>query len=156
MKIILLKEVKNLLPGIDPHSVISAYRQSLANQGLAAGPVQLLVEIQTDIGFRLPALELLKALCSHHSRVFAYEFNWQSPALGGILGACHGMEIGFIFGHYDDSFCGSGKKADLLSRQMQQAWAAFARHGRPSSPAMGEWPEYCEGQQIKSIGSGGK
>jgi carboxylesterase type B len=66
------------------------------------------------------------------------------------------MEIGFIFGHYDESFCGSGEQADLLSRQMQQAWAAFARHGGPSSPAMGEWPAYCEKQQIKSIGSSRK
>jgi para-nitrobenzyl esterase len=151
-----LREVINLLPGMDPRSVINAYRRTLANRGLPDDPVQLLVEIQTDIGFRIPALELLKARCSHHSRVFAYEFNWQSPALGGILGACHGMEIGFIFGHYDDSFCGSGKQADLLSRQMQQVWANFARCGRPSSPAMGEWPQYCEGQQIKLIGSSGK
>jgi para-nitrobenzyl esterase len=57
------------------------------------------------------------------------------------------MEIGFIFGNYDNSFGGSGTAADRLSRQMQQAWASFARSGNPGCPEIGDWPLFCERQQ---------
>ncbi len=33
---------------------------------------------------------------SRPSRTFGYEFAWRSPVTG--LGACHALEIGFVFG----------------------------------------------------------
>jgi carboxylesterase type B len=62
------------------------------------------------------------------------------------------MEIGFIFGHYDDNFGGSGAAAERLSVIMQRAWAAFARSGLPAGPAPDEWPPFCPDQHIKFIG----
>jgi hypothetical protein len=31
------------------------------------------------------------------ARTFAYEFAWRSAAFGGALGACHGVELPFVF-----------------------------------------------------------
>ena len=62
--------------------------------------------------------------------------------MDGVLGACHGLEIGFVFGKYDAMFCGSGPDADKLAQCMQDAWIAFARTGDPCCECIGKWPVY--------------
>jgi para-nitrobenzyl esterase len=52
------------------------------------------------------------------------------------------LEIGFVFGKYNDTFCGSGPDADKLAERMQDAWLAFARTGDPSCASIGKWPVY--------------
>jgi para-nitrobenzyl esterase len=69
-------------------------------------------------------------------------FTWKSPAMGGAMGACHGLEISFVFGNLIDMFSGSGPEAEKLSRCMQDAWLAFARTGDPSCESIGKWPVY--------------
>ena len=73
-------------------------------------------------------------------------FTWKSAAGGGILGACHALEVAFVFGNYGNSFGGSGSEADKLSREMQDAWVSSARTGNPSCESLGEWPKYSEGR----------
>ena len=76
---------------------------------------------------------------------FAYLFEWGSPAMGGWLGACHGLEIAFVFGNQGRgdlaAFTGAGDDADALAATMMDAWLAFARTGDPSTPAL-PWPVY--------------
>jgi para-nitrobenzyl esterase len=65
----------------------------------------------------------------------------------GALGACHALEIPFVFGTLAnpgvDKFAGSGPDADKLSTQMMDAWLAFARTGDPNHDgASVEWPAY--------------
>jgi para-nitrobenzyl esterase len=62
--------------------------------------------------------------------------------MNGLLGACHLAEIGFVFGTYEATFCGTGPAADRLSQNIQGAWTAFARKGDPSSARLGSWPTY--------------
>jgi para-nitrobenzyl esterase len=70
-----------------------------------------------------------------------------------LLGACHALELGFVFGTYDAQFCGKGPDADRLSQHMQDAWLAFARTGKPTCPSLGEWPEYGEQRCTMLLGS---
>jgi para-nitrobenzyl esterase len=107
---------------------------------------------QTDTNFCLPMLQLLEARCRNKEKAYCYLFKWKSPARGGIFGACHGLEIGFVFGHYDANFCGVGPEADRLTKQMQDAWTTFARTGDPSCESLGEWPPYCEKQVTMALG----
>ncbi|HEX7474577.1 MAG TPA: carboxylesterase/lipase family protein [Dehalococcoidales bacterium] len=107
---------------------------------------------QTDTNFRLPNLRLLEARCRNREKAYRYLFNWKSPTRGGIFGACHGLEIGFVFGHFDANFCGVGPAADRLSGQMQDAWTTFARTGDPSCESLGNWPPYCEKQITMTLG----
>ena len=64
-------------------------------------------------------------------RPFAYLFEWESPAFGGILGACHALELPFVFGAVDEPvvqmLSGGGPEAEELSRQMQDAWLALPK-----------------------------
>ena len=63
----------------------------------------------------------------------------------GWLGACHGLEIAFVFGNQGRgelaAFTGSGPEADALAERMMDAWLAFARTGDPSTPAL-PWPRH--------------
>jgi para-nitrobenzyl esterase len=108
----------------------------------------------TDHTFMAPATRLLDAQ-GPHAPTYLYRFDWPSPALGGKLGACHAIEIGFMFGTYNDktaaAFFGKGEAADAVAAAMMDAWIAFARTGNPSSAATGEWPRYESGARAAMI-----
>jgi para-nitrobenzyl esterase len=122
--------------------LVSAYREARNERGETVSPIELLSAINTDLMFRMPVLELVEAQNDNGQLAYNYLFTWKSPVMGGALGACHALEIGFVFGNYDDTFGGSGPEADRLSRCIQEAWAAFARNGDPSCPSIGQWPVY--------------
>jgi len=76
--------------------------------------------------------------------VFAYRFDWDEEKsvfgfdLATVLGAGHGMEIGFIFGNFEgfglDIYGEEGKPfRDELSKSMMSYWAEFAYNGDPGT-----------------------
>jgi len=75
-----------------------------------------------------------------------YQVDWESPARRGALGACHAIEIPFVFGTVgktgNDRMSGTGPDADRLAEQMMDAWISFARTGEPGHDGIGEWPAY--------------
>lgn len=99
----------------------------------------------TDKIFTQPCIRLLEAQGAH-APVYAYRFDWRSKLLGGIMGSCHALELGFLFGSYRErmagAFFGKGPQADALSAAMMGAWSHFARHGTPETSATGGWPLY--------------
>lgn len=126
--------------------VIETYRASREARGLPNTNLDIADAVATASRFRMPGLRLAEAQQAHQARTFVYQFDWESPARGGTLGACHGLEIPFVFGSIgrtgDDRMSGSGPEADHLSSQMMDAWIAFARHGDPSHDGIGQWPGY--------------
>jgi para-nitrobenzyl esterase len=143
----LVARVGKQIGGDAAERLVATYEEVLAERGRArAGDV--FVAIETDRVFRIPALRLVEAQLDHADDVFAYRYDWESPALGGALGACHGVEIAFVFGVLDkpgvDFLSGKGPEADRLSELSMDAWLAFARRGDPSVAALpgGRWPRY--------------
>jgi para-nitrobenzyl esterase len=132
--------------------IIETYRKALVKRGVKPTPQELLSAIHTNAMFRIPALELVEAQRDNGQRAYTYIFDWVSPVMGGVLGACHALEIGFVHGTYNDKFCGSGPEADKLSRCMQDAWVAFARTGDPSCESTGKWPEYGKKRMTMILG----
>jgi para-nitrobenzyl esterase len=87
--------------------------------------------------------------------VFVYRFDWdEEPRVLGadlsvMLGAAHGFEIPFVFGHFDLGREGNqiftpdndpGRKT--LSAQMMSYWAAFAYSGAPGRGRDGRLPAW--------------
>lgn len=103
-----------------------------ANDG--GSPYERYVAMQTLRAFREPTSRLLEAQAKQ-AQVFDYRFDWRSPAAGGAFGACHAIELGFVFGSHNlkgpDNFFGKGDEADAINRCMMQAWTSFARNGTP-------------------------
>jgi para-nitrobenzyl esterase len=132
--------------------LIESYNKSLVKRGVKPTTQELLSAIQTDVMFRMPSLELVEAQRDNLAKAYNYIFDWVSPAAGGMLGACHTLEIGFVWGTYDDKFCGAGPEADKLSQCIQDAWLAFARTGDPSCECLGKWPEYGKKRMTMILG----
>jgi para-nitrobenzyl esterase len=69
-----------------------------------------------------------------------YEFAWSSPAFDGRLGACHGLEIPFVFDTLEPgAVLGpalGGDPPQPLADAVHAAWVAFAATGDPG------WPRY--------------
>ena len=109
-------------------------------------PADAFSAIATDFVFRIPALRMAEAQLEHNPNVWMYLFSWRSRALGGVLGACHAMELPFVFHNVDDPrmalFLGEGPTPSDLADQIQDAWIAFARSGNPSTASLPEWPSY--------------
>jgi para-nitrobenzyl esterase len=108
-------------------------------------PFERFNALMTDKGFAVPAARLAEAQ-SRVAPVFAYRFDWRSNFLGGIMGSCHALDIGFTFGTHNKSlagtFFGTGAVAEALASDMMAAWVAFARTGDPSTARTGPWPRY--------------
>jgi para-nitrobenzyl esterase len=95
------------------------------------------------------------AMRASEPRVFVYRFDWdEEPTLLGadlskMLGASHGFEIPFVFGHFDLGKAGSriftpenlaGREA--LATAMMSYWGEFARTGDPGRGAKGDLPAW--------------
>jgi para-nitrobenzyl esterase len=118
---------------------IAVYRAARAARGAPAGARELWLALQSDRVFRIPAQRLLEAQRPHQPHCFAYLFTWPSPALDGRLGACHALEVPFVFGQLRDpraaQLVGEGPAAQRLAERMMDAWLAFARDADPGWPA---------------------
>ena len=134
------------ITGWDIRAVIEAYRQALTRRGAEAKPKDILNTMQTDRIYRIPPIRMLEAQHKAGVPSYNYLFTWTSPIMDGIFGACHALEIAFVFGTHNlvPAFFGSGPEADALSATIQEAWLAFARTGNPSCDALGTWPVYGE------------
>ncbi|WP_409329852.1 carboxylesterase/lipase family protein [Trujillonella humicola] len=124
--------------GLDPAAALAAHRA--ADPGLPAGEV--LAAVLTDWWVRVPALRLADAHAPGPAATFVYEFAWPSPAFGGALGACHGLEIPFVFDTLDlgrQQMLGGALGEDppqALADTVHRAWVDFAATGDPG------WPRY--------------
>ena len=124
--------------GVDA-AMLEAYRASLPG---AAAPF-VLAAIETDWWCRVPALRLAEAHLDDPAgpgRTWMYEFAWRSP-LGGPMGACHALELPFVFDTLDlgpaqmlGGMLGP-EPPQVLADEMHGAWARFAATGDPGWPA---------------------
>jgi para-nitrobenzyl esterase len=148
----LLQRCQQLIQREDVTELIESYRQARSQRKLAVTPAELFTAIASDMTFRMPAIWLAEAHYRRQQPTFMYLFNWVSPLMNGILGSCHALDLGFVFGILDDNFSGSSEEARALSSKIQDAWASFARHGNPSCESMGKWNLYDERRETMLLG----
>ncbi|MFD8556539.1 carboxylesterase/lipase family protein [Streptosporangium canum] len=106
-------------------------------------PPEVLKLLATDYFFErdIPRLAVRSGGRSH-----VYRFDW-SPA-GSPLGACHCVELPFVFGTLGawreaPMLAGAGRPEQAsLSVAVKHAWAAFAHTGDPDHHGIPGWPEY--------------
>ena len=124
--------------GLPLDAALTTYRAARPE----AGPGDLLAAVQSDRYVRIPALRLADAYTQYPSATLMYEFAWRSPTYHGLLGACHGLDIAFVFDTLDDEqsqlvtgLTGPGAPRHL-AQSMHAAWVGFATNGNP------RWPKY--------------
>lgn len=112
----------------------------LTNEPLYVLTSEYLARNWKAAGADMPAAAMRNA----SGEVYAYRFDWdeQPRVLGAdlsvMIGAAHGVEIPFVFGHFDLGPQGNVMWSDenrpgreQLSAAMMGYWAEFARTGRP-------------------------
>ncbi len=137
-----IERLKASLPSDLVPGLVQSYRESLVRDNPAATPLDIFGSINTDLMFRIPTIKLVEAQRDNGARSYNYLFAYKSPAMGGALGAMHGLDNPFLFGALDSRFSGDGPEQQSLAVKLQDSCAAFAHTGDPSCESIGKWPEY--------------
>jgi para-nitrobenzyl esterase len=117
----------------EPEKLVAAYRapRPPARSG------ELLSAVMTDWMFSIPSVRLAEAHAPHAGGTYLYEFAWPSPVCGGKLGACHGLELGFVFDALDTpGLIGPNGLVEEnppveLARRVHRTWITFVPTGDP-------------------------
>ncbi|MGG5208097.1 carboxylesterase/lipase family protein [Chryseobacterium sp. MIQD13] len=95
-----------------------------------SSPGDVLSAIITDWFYRIPALRVAEK----HEKTYVYEFSWGSPAYNNLLGACHGIELAFVFDNLTNAGFSNmlgNEPPQQLADTVHKAWINFATHGNP-------------------------
>ncbi|WP_446223218.1 carboxylesterase/lipase family protein [Nocardia sp. IBHARD005] len=110
--------------GIDP-----AVAQTYSTQRPDATAAEIFNAVMTDLIFRASTFDLAEANATTAS-THVYEFAWPTDLPG--LGACHVLEIPFVFDTIDDAHTLTGPTPPQpLADEIHAAWVAFATNGTP-------------------------
>ncbi len=143
-----LRDVLPLLyaeaPG--PKRAARELRDALAERGAETDARSAWLAFQSARTFVRPAARLAEAQHAAGGAVRTYVVNWRAAAAPRALGACHAIELPFVFGTgrhpLARGLTGIGFAAPRLTRQIQNAWIQFARTGDPSHQGLPSWPPF--------------
>jgi para-nitrobenzyl esterase len=104
--------------------------------GASAG--DLLAAVITDWFFAVPAIRVAEARAGRGASTWTYRFDYPAPEDNHGLGACHGVEIPFVF----DTLTRADVRPRLgdapsqaVADQVHQVWVDFVTNGDPGWPA---------------------
>lgn len=121
--------------------IVDAYQTAAP----VANPSDILAAVTTDYAYiRNTRREATLQADAGGGPVYAYLFNWRTPAWDGLLQSPHTAEVPFVFGTAPAAaeLVGSGVEIASLTRMMIATWSAFARTGSPGNPTVPFWPQY--------------
>ena len=83
--------------------------------------------------------------------VYMYMFNWKP--VGNTLGACHGMELAFMFNNIalQPEMNGATKEAYALADKMSSAWINFIKTGNPNTKGLPEWKPFNSSEKATMV-----
>lgn len=111
-------------------------------------PHLLLARRLTQLMFEAPSRRLASALVDGSSGAWVYRFDQPTEVMGGLLGACHSLDLAYVFGTVDRvPLTGRDLGRIKVSRDMMRAWASFVRTGEPG------WARW-QGEEPHVFGAG--
>ncbi|MFW9988992.1 MAG: carboxylesterase/lipase family protein, partial [Candidatus Odinarchaeota archaeon] len=115
-------------------------------------PKELLDSIATDLMFRIATLQFLEAQSKFQRNSYNYIFTWESNGFNGRFGACHALELPFVFHTLDQPglllLLGDVSDIGNLTENMMDAWLSFARTGNPTHDGIPKWPAYDKENRV--------
>lgn len=104
-----------------------------------------LMRIGTLRVFQFPTWKMA-AVHSVRAPTWLYRFDWESRAFGGVLKACHALEIPFVFNTLAapgvTEVTGDIPTRAAVAHRMHGYWTGFVRTGRPQGDGLPDWPSY--------------
>ena len=115
-----------------PQHLRAAYDERYSTAG------ELFAAAASDFFFRLPDIRLAEARGTAPPRTWMYEFAWRSPLYAGRLGACHYLEVPFVFDTLDTpsaALVTGAAPPQEIADEMHRRWLEFAADRRPGLAA---------------------
>lgn len=113
--------------------------------------------IATEHGWAEPARRLAATHAQAGGHCYLYEFNWESSALGGRVGAGHLVDLPFFFDNLDApgvidllGHAGREELSGVLAHNLGSTVAAFVKTGNPSGP-LGEWQAFAAESRVTQV-----
>lgn len=101
-----------------------------------------------------PAQAIATAVSNKARRVWAYQFDQPTEVLGGLLGACHSLDLAYVFGTVERiPLTGQRPQRLRVAREVMAAWAGFVHDGDPSDVDPGWRPWTSNSPSIHHFGS---
>ncbi len=136
-----------LLSSFGPQAgrLAEAYRQARPQ----ASDLDVFSAAKGDQMFTIPMVRLAEAQAAHNANIFMYRFSWRTPVLDGALGACHVLDVPFVFETLDrmPNFVGPSPPR-ALAAAIHGAWIRFARDGDPNGAGLPDWPTYDAASRV--------
>ncbi|MFX1567575.1 MAG: carboxylesterase/lipase family protein [Promethearchaeota archaeon] len=126
-------------------NLIDAYKEARTGL-LSIEPKELLDAIVTDLMFRVATLQILEVQSKYQPNTYNYLFTWETSISDGMFGACHALELPFVFNTFKDpgmkALVGNASNTEKLCENMMDAWLSFAHNGTPNHEGIPNWPTY--------------
>ena len=107
-----------------------------------------ITEFYNEILFRVPALKQAELHASNGGNAFVY--HWTYPGSDETVGACHAIELSYIFNNLHETIYTGNKVNEVLANTAQDMWINFARTGNPSTDEI-EWEAYNSDTKITML-----
>ena len=155
----LIERFSEVLPALprapSPSKAARRFREALGDRSAAHRERWTWHAFQTARIFHWPSIRLAEAQHEGGGQAHSYMMTWRAPLARRALGACHAIDIPFVFGNTQHPLArpltGLRREAGRLSRRMQHAWIEFARQGSPGHERLPEWPTYTPKDRLTMI-----
>lgn len=107
-----------------------------------------IVEFFNDIIFRLPMIR--QAELHNLNGGKAYIYYWMERSTIEYRGACHAVELAYVFGNTQETIYTGAPADEEMSKQVMQMWTNFARCGDPSIDGF-DWKPYEPGERQTAV-----
>ncbi len=98
-----------------------------------------LSEFYNELIFRVPAIEMAHSHAKNGGNVYMYY--WDYPSAIGNMGACHAVELAYVFNNLDETIYTGDNINENLAKEVQQMWVNFAKTGDPETED-NDWHAY--------------
>lgn len=134
--------VQTGISGTDAGELITLYRYDYPKDT----PSDRWFRIASDRAMRRNVIQQAELkLDQGKANVYVYQFVWNTPVGNGRMKAFHTAELPLamrVVAH---------PEAEVLSKQISGAWAAFARSGNPGQAGTRAWPAYTKASRETMI-----
>ena len=135
--------------GAKAGALLALYRQFFPTKS----PYLLYAQIVTDTGFRRFAHAQAERKADRlGAPVYAYLWEWASPAFEGKFGAAHAMDVTASFHNERDAIVGGGSRdAQRMCDTLAATWVNFAKTGDPNNTLIPPWPPFDRAQRATLV-----
>ena len=98
-----------------------------------------ITEFYNELVFRIPMNKIAEYHSDNGGNTYVY--HWKYPGEDEIFGACHAIELSYVFNNPQESIYTGNKYNYELADEVQVMWVNFARTGNPST-SKHTWEKY--------------